>query len=167
MLSIPSKILEATLCRNIDSFTNECGLCIENRWGFVKEKSTVGLLTYLTERWNIVLDNGKVVGVMFIDFKKVSDCVSHSIRDLKLQALGMSGSALEWTRHYLKDQKQFAIVNRCKLELNAVNCGIPQGSLLGPRLFLLYVNDLPDQINPLTPVLAVTGRADAGPFYRL
>ena len=72
--------------------------------------------------------------------------VSHSILDLKLQALGMTGSALEWIKDYLKDRKQFAIVNGCKSELNDVNCGIPQGSLLGPRLFPVYVNDLPDQI---------------------
>ena len=86
------------------------------------------------------------MGVVFIDFKKAFDCFSHSILDLKLQASGISGPALEWIRDYLKDRKQFAIVNGCKSELNAVNCGIPQGSLLGPRLFSFYVNDLPDQI---------------------
>ena len=146
MLSIPSKILEATVCRNIDSFTNDCGLCNENQWGFTKGKSTEGLLTYLTEKWKTALDNGNVVGVVFIDFKKAFDCVSHSILDLKLQAMGISGPPLEWIRDYLKDRKQFAVVNGCRSELNAVNCGIPQGSLLGPRLFSFYVNDLPDQI---------------------
>ena len=94
----------------------------------------------------IALDNGNVVGVVFIDFKKAFDCVSHSILYLKLQALGFSGSALVWIRDYLKDRKQFAVVNGCKSQLNAVKCGIPQGSLLSPRLFAFYVNDLPDQI---------------------
>ena len=60
------------------------------------------------------------------------------------QALGFSGSTLEWIRDYLKDRKQFAVVNVCKSQLNAVKCGIPQGSLLGRRLFSF--NDLPDQI---------------------
>ena len=60
--------------------------------------------------------------------------------------MGISGPALEWIRDYLKDRKKFAVVNGCKSELNAVNCGIPQGSLLGPRLFSFYVNYLPDQI---------------------
>ena len=73
--------------------------------------------------------------------QKAFDCVSHSIFDLKLQALGFSGSVLEWIRDLL-----FAVVNRCKSQLNAVKCSIPQGSLLGPRLFSFYVNDLPDQI---------------------
>ena len=53
-------------------------------------------------------------------------------------------TALEWIRDYLKDRKQFAVVNGCKLQLNAVKCGIPQGSLLGPRLFSF--SDLPDRI---------------------
>ena len=146
MLSIPSKILEATVCRNIDSFISENGLSNENQWGFIKGRSTEGLLTHLTEKWKIALDNGNVVGVVYIDFKKAFDCVSHSILDLKLQALGFSGSALEWIRDYLKDRKQYAVVNGCKSQLNDVTCGIPQGSLLGPRLFSFYVNDLPDQI---------------------
>ena len=142
-LSIPSKILEATVCRNIDNFINECGLCNENQWGFITGKSTERLLTYLTEKWKIALDNGNLVGVVFIDLKK-KHCVSYSTLDLKLQAMGISGPALEWIRDYLKDRKQFAVVNGCKSELNAVNCGIPQGSLLGPRLFSSYVNYLPD-----------------------
>ena len=59
-------------------------------------------MIHLTEKWKIALDNGNVVGVVFIDFKKALDCVLHSILDLKLQGLGFSGSALEWIRDYLK-----------------------------------------------------------------
>ena len=145
MLSIPSKILKATVCRNIDNFINENGLSNENQQVSIKGRSTEGLLTHLTEKWKIALDNVNVVGVVFIDFKKVFDCVSHSILDLKLQALGFSGSAMEWIRDYLKDRRKFAVVNGCKSQLNAVKYDIPQGFLLGPRLFSFY--DSPDQIN--------------------
>ena len=96
MLSIPSKILKATVCRNIDNFIDENDLSNKNQWGLIKRRWTEGLLTHLTEKWKIELNNGNVVGILFIDFKKAFDCVSHSILDLKLQALGFSGSALEW-----------------------------------------------------------------------
>lgn len=101
----------------------------------------------MTERWKVALDNGKIVGVVNIDFKKAFDCVSHVILGLKLQALGFSGPALEWLRDYLKERRRYAIVNECESPLNAVNCGIPQGSFLGPRLFSFYANYLSDQIN--------------------
>ena len=78
MLSIPSKILKATVCRNIDNFINEIGLSNENQWWLIKRRSTEGLLTHLTEKWKIALDNENVVGIVFIDFKKAFDCVSHS-----------------------------------------------------------------------------------------
>ena len=135
MLSIPSNILKATVFRNIDNFINENGLSNENQWALIKGRSTEGLLTHLTDKWKIAPDNGNVEGVVFIDFKKAFDCVSHSILYLKLQALAFSGSALKWIIDYLKDRKQFAVVSGCKSQLNAVKCGIPQGSLLGPRLF--------------------------------
>ena len=93
----------------------------------------------MTEKTKIALDNGNVVGVVFIDFKKAFDCV-------KLQALCFSGSAPEWIRDYLKDRKQFAVVNGCKSQLNAVKCGpgmwhqtrIPPGS----KTFLLLTTCL-------------------------
>ena len=128
------------------SFLIENGLSNENQWEFIKGRSTEGLLTHLAERWKIALDNGSVVAVVFIAFKRAFDCVSHSILDMTLQALGFSGSAVEWIRDYLEDRKQYAVVNGCKSQCNAVKCGIPQGSLLGPRLFSFYVNDLPGQI---------------------
>ena len=103
-------------------------------------------MTHLTEKWKIALDNENVVGIVFIDFKKAFDCVSHSILYLKLQALSFSGSAPEWIRDYLKDRKQFAVVNGCKSQLNAVKCGpgmwhqtrIPPGS----KTFLLLTTCL-------------------------
>lgn len=103
------------------------------------------IVNILNGEMEIKLDNGNVAGVVFIAFKKAFDRVSHSMLDLKFHSLGFSGKSLEWIRDYLKDRKQYAVVNGCKSHLNAVNCGIPQGSSLGPRHFSFYVNDLPDQ----------------------
>ena len=76
MLSIPSKILESIVCENIDNFIQEIGLSNEQQWGFVKGRSTEGLLTYLNERWKMALDNGKIIGVVYIDFRKAFECVT-------------------------------------------------------------------------------------------
>ena len=97
-----------------NSFINENDLLVENQWGFIKGKSTESLLTFLTEKWKMELDNGNIVGVVFIDFKKAFDCVSHSCFDLKLQAMGFNGPALEWLRDYLRDWRQYAVVNGCE-----------------------------------------------------
>jgi hypothetical protein len=85
-----------------------------------------------------------VVGVVFIDFQKAFDTVSHSILDYKLEAMGITGDLLNWTISYLKNRKQFAVVNGGNSQIKEVSCGVPQqGSLLGPR-FSYYIHDLPD-----------------------
>ena len=111
-----------------------------------KGRSTDEIVIYLTETWKTALDNGKVVGVVYIDFQKAFDKVSHEILIYKLQAMGLSGDMLKWFVSYLKERKQFAVVNGSSSQTKAVTCGVPQGSLLGPRLFTYYINDLSDSI---------------------
>ena len=84
---------------------------------------------------------------MFIDFQKAFDTVSHSILRYKLEAMGMAGDLLDWMISYLTNRKQFSVVNGCISQTKTVSCGVPQGSLLGPRLFSYYINDLPSVIN--------------------
>ena len=103
-------------------------------------------MIYLTETWKTALDNGKVVGVVYIDFQKAFDTVSHEILIYKLEAMGLSGDMLKWFVSYFKDRKQFAVVNGCSSQTKAVTCGVPQDPLLGPRLFTYYINDLSDSI---------------------
>ena len=81
---------------------------------------------------------------MFIDFQKAFDTVSHEILSRKLQAIGISGSIHEWIMCYLTNRSQFTVVNGCKSSSGCVRFGVPQGSLLGLRLYTIFVNDLPD-----------------------
>ena len=101
---------------------------------------------YLTETWEANIDKGKVVGVIFIDFCKAFDCVDHEILGFKMQGCGIGGHLLVWLKDYLNNRKQYVEINGKKSKLLIVKYGVPQGSLFGPRLFSIYVNDLASSI---------------------
>ena len=111
-----------------------------------KRLVTESLLLYLTETWKANIDKGKVVGVIFIDFRKAFDCVHHKILEFKMQGCGISGHLLVWLKDYLNNRKQYVEIDGKKSMLLIVEYGVPQGSLFGPRLFSIYVNDLTSSI---------------------
>ena len=88
------------------------------------------------------LDNNFFVCGIFIDLKKAFDTVDHKILTDKLLHYGIRGNANEWIKSFLENRKQFVSINGFESELKSVKCGVPQGSTLGPLLFLIYVNDL-------------------------
>ena len=139
--------MKSSVCGTLDHFIKQNRLSYEKQWGFVLGKSTESMLTYLTETWKRELDNKNVIRIVYIDVKKAFDCVSHTVLGLKLQAMSLSGPALNWLRNYLEGRKQLALVHGSTSELNTVNCRIPLGSLLGPRLFSYYANNLPNAIS--------------------
>ena len=108
--------------------------------------STETLLLYLTETWKAALDTNRVVGVIFIDFKKAFDTVNHKILSCKLQAVGISGDLYSLLLSYLENRVQYVEINGKRSKLKFVKVGVPQGSNLGPRLFAIYVNDFPEAI---------------------
>eukprot|EP00794_Sanderia_malayensis_P000634 gene634-1302_t len=143
LLSIPSKIYETIISENLDKHIENYNLSTQNQWGFKKGLNTESTLLYLTETWKQHIEEGKVVGVIFVDFRKAFDTVNHIILAYKLKAMGITGDLLNLLQDYLANRNQFVNVKGKHSDITIIEIGVPQGSLLGPRLFAIYVNDFP------------------------
>ena len=133
----------------INSWVSFCALIWV--WGSAWRPSVAGaplLLTHLTaECWRHTIDANLVVATTFVDFRKAFDCVPHRALLHKLKhKFKIEGNLLSWLTDYLYHRTQVTVINGTRSDELYVSCGIPQGSLLGPCLFILYTNDMPDSV---------------------
>ena len=119
-------------------------ILFQNQFGFRKNNSTTFALIEITEKIKETIDNKKYGCGIFIDLRKAFDNVNHDILLKKLEHYGIRGNALKWFRSYLPNRKQYVSLNGECSESKHITCGVPQGSCLGPLLFLIYINDLPN-----------------------
>ncbi len=114
--------------------------------GFVPGDSTVNQLTYLYTIFSEALDSGKEIRAVFCDISKAFDRVWHKGLLYKLESSGISGRLLNWFSSYLSERKQRVVLPGGHSSWNAIKAGVPQGSILGPLLFLIYINDIVHRI---------------------
>ena len=146
LLSNINKIFEKLVYSRVYSYLNLHKCIYELQFGFRSNHSTNHALTSLTENIREALDKGHFACGIFIDLQKAFDTVDHHILLKKLD-YGIRGKANEWFKSYLSDRQQYVSINGFNSTNKIMNYGVPQGSVLWPLLFLIYINDLHNAIN--------------------
>lgn len=140
ILSIVSKILEKAIYLQLEKHLNKNNLLYTLQSGFRHVSSTDTCLIHLTDHIKSQMSQGLYTGMALLDLQKAFDTVDHNILCEKLSSMGVI--SIKWFKSYLENRTQVVKVNKINSDILNINCGVPQGSILGPLLFLCYVNDM-------------------------
>lgn len=152
LVPIFSKILESLMYKQVLYFFYQHNIFSSKQFGFQKGKSTVKAMEYLVKSIIMAFEDKNYVSITLCDLTKAFDCISHELLLFKLEHYGIRGESLKLFKSYLNNRRQIVNIKNKNSDIISINNGVLQGSILGPFLFIVAINDLPFNLS-IEPII--------------